>query len=189
MLLVITASLAFVGFLLYKSGLLDWPSFEEAELPPFTALVATRRTKDFGKEIPSLLESTKPTNEAHYDTTYTGDKVSVGLYIDDPSQADEPRWALGWVVQKETPVPSKELRLVHWKGGSVLKARIPWRHSWTPMVAPLLHWKRGFESFVSGGDQGPAIALEVYAHEAGWLEYIILSGKGMEGMEKALFPE
>ena len=50
--------------------------------------------------------------------------------------------------------------------GPILKATIPWRSFFTPMIAPMLHWGRGMEDAKqyptnNGRDGEPQVALEV----------------------------
>jgi hypothetical protein len=117
--------------------------------------------------------------------------LAIGLFWDNPKTTLHPRWAAGWAVdgvkmrkiqgqlkamQSAADLKDNEsLRVVRiGKDAKILKARVPWRHSLTPVLAPMMHWKRGFakyekeyckdkesdESKESGPDS--PVAMEVY---------------------------
>ena len=91
------------------------------------------------------------------------------------------------------------VRAVKIGGSKVLKARIPWRHMLTPMIAPMLHWKRAFNAYKekgfksnSGreGDDG-AIACEIYVTGANdsmeAIDYVVLMGDNKDLFDRT-FP-
>jgi hypothetical protein len=130
------------------------------------------------------------------------DAVSVGLFFDDPKKsAGPPRWAAGWLVEASSFEQIQELvddvkkasglegpiRAVRISKDNILKAEIPWRTRLTPMIAPMLHWDRGFrvlqEEYESKkkSEYNP-IALEVYVRGATGgscfdrIDYVVLFG-------------
>ena len=155
---------------------------------------------------------------AAYGAPDGAEELSVGLYFDDPKTADEPRWGIGWAlavknfkdlevwkhkVAKEFEEKHKhdpkadskvEIRAVRIGPGPVLKAKISWRNWFTPMIQPMLQWKRGFQTFEDGQKQGlydannnrhidgdcDALALEVYVtgpHDSmEFIDYVLLLG-------------
>jgi len=145
--------------------------------------------------------------------------LQVGLYFDDPHETENPRWAMGWVVkgrslhslnskmhkmQKASGLSSESnpIRVVRFggQGVNVLSARIPWRNKFTPMIAPMLHWGRGFRKYEEYKKKHPdvkedarAIALEVYVSDYDknkykYIEYSVLFG-GVTHTWKDAFPE
>jgi hypothetical protein len=146
------------------------------------------------------------------------EELNVGLYFDDPCTVDEPRWGIGWAlavtkykelevwkqkVAKEfaekqigDPTAGKVvIRAVRIGPGPVLKAKIPWRNRFTPMIQPMLQWRRGFQTFEDGRKQGlyddasnnrhtvgdyDPVALEVYVtgpnDSMEFIDYVVLLG-------------
>jgi hypothetical protein len=97
-----------------------------------------------------------------YGAPVGADSLSVGVYFDEPSSVESARWAMGWALsvseyeelEKYKEIVSsrfqtdaskqEQVRAVRIGPGPVLKAHIPWRNMFTPMIAPMFHWKRGF---------------------------------------------
>ncbi|CAB9518104.1 expressed unknown protein [Seminavis robusta] len=143
--------------------------------------------------------------------------ISTGLYFDDPFSMEHPRWAIGWavagpsieelkallpVVQEASGLESNEIRVVRigGSGTEIITVRIPWRNYFTPMIAPMLHWGRGFQVYEKyieenkEADKGVTpIALEVYVHEGDgstreFIDYTVLFGEVSNTWEDT-FPE
>jgi len=141
-----------------------------------------------------------------YGAPEDSEDVAIGLYFEDPAKVENPRWAMGWFVAADTFEDVQKaagaaaesassgdlkepLRAVRIAGDEpVLRARIPWRSFLTPMVAPLIHWKRGFDQYErearssNSGRPGEewAIALEVYVtgpnQTYSHIDYVVLHG-------------
>lgn len=132
-----------------------------------------------------------------------------GLYFDDPVKVDSPRWAAGFAIQadsfeqiqkivsgvQEKSGLSEVIKAVRIGNGSnILKASIPYHNSITPMVAPMIQWKRAYNAYDKGGyksfngrpkDDCPAPALEVYYTGTNFtsmtgMDYIVLMGDTTE---------
>jgi hypothetical protein len=78
----------------------------------------------------------------------------------------------------------------------ILKARIPWHNSLTPMIAPMIHWKRAFDEYAKGGytssgrpEEG-AIACEIYVtgprDSYQYIDYVVLMGDTKQTWDDAL---
>ena len=98
--------------------------------------------------------------------------LSVGVYFDDPMKVESARWALGWAMSvakyedleeykafvatsfQLDASKQEKVKAVRIGPGPVLKARIPWRNMFTPMIAPMLHWGRAFQTFYDGEKEG-----------------------------------
>jgi hypothetical protein len=107
-------------------------------------------------------------------------KLGVSLQFDDPTGTDSPRWAAGWVIEgvkdqfhatqlaqeaKNAAGINEEIRAVRIKNSPVMIAKIPWRSALTPMLAPKLHWSRGFSAFnkaFSKEEVGNPLAVEIF---------------------------
>lgn len=150
--------------------------------------------------------------QSYNDVPATAKRLSVGLYFDNPSKVSNPRWAVGWALQAESLDDLKKevadaaanqkedknecgsLRAVQVPAGVRRQARIPWRNALTPMIAPLLHWGRGFANVKE--DDNAAYAMEVYVasfhgdnekekHE--FIDYVVLADDA-ERIITAVFP-
>jgi hypothetical protein len=229
-------ALALAGAALHYLGVLDRPPFVATTFPDLVAIVAVSDAKDVGGNIMRLLEGTVKgihaeggsankmalkSAAARYGSPAGAQYVSVGLYLDDPSAADRPRWAVGCAID----VPSFEkarsiadaissvdgaepVRAVRVPLTTTLSARVPWRSLFTPMIAPALHWKRGFAVYkgaegmsapcgprhaVAGGSDGDCpVALEAYVTGLNgsreWIDYTIVAGDTAVTWDD-LFPE
>ena len=213
-------TIAVLAVLVHQLGMFDRPPFHDAPLPNLFAVVGTCQDANFGQHIPRLLNTTLlfVTDElangkerlvmaakSYNNVPATTKRLSVGLYIDNPHDTPNPRWAIGWALQAESlealqkevaaatvekkkKVEEKEcgaLRAVQVPAGDGYRqARIPWRTFLTPMIAPLLHWGRGFADIKGGHDT--AIAMEVYVtshHDDGedeqekfeYIDYVVLA--------------
>jgi hypothetical protein len=181
----------------------------------FYVVIATSTSKNIGGNVNRLLTGTKKPVDGiekfndhlsqaakDYGAPDEADSVAVGLYFDDPSKAYAPRWGIGWAVSAPRDedlvafwshirmhfVGDEEIRLVRIGPGPILKARIPYRTVLTPMIGPLLHWTRGFQTFAQGGYDATngrdtnlaAVACEVYVScrndNMKYIDYIVLFG-------------
>ncbi|KAL7576923.1 hypothetical protein ACA910_006681 [Epithemia clementina (nom. ined.)] len=122
------------------------------------------------------------------------DSLCIGFFFNDPKTAEHPSWAIGWAVREEgltleklqslvrdevqpnSGLPNKnEIRVIRLPGETpIFHAKIPWRVPMTPMIAPMLHWKRALSDFVKGGypcenGEGP-VCMEIYVlnHKKKW---------------------
>ena len=167
------------------------------------------RLKEGSKQAVDALENHESTLKAAaklYEVEDKASSVGVGLYFDDPFGTEHPRWAIGWAVEGssyeelQAMVPQMQeasgldsdtnpLRVVRigGKGTEIITARIPWRNMFTPMIAPMLHWGRGFSSYQEYAQQhpelkevSPSIALEVYVTGENdayqFIDYTVLFG-------------
>lgn len=169
------------------------------------------RLKEGSERAVSVLENHESMLQAAaalYKVENKTSSVGVGLYFDDPFGPDHPRWAVGWAVEGpsyrklKALIPKMQqasglssdinpIRVVRvgGKGVETFTARVPWRNLFTPMIAPMLHWGRGFEvhqEYVKAHtidpkeSSLPPIALEVYvtgennAYE--FIDYTVLFG-------------
>lgn len=149
--------------------------------------------------------------------------VSIGLYFDNPTEVAKPRWCTGWAVQSlnttdnldeeayykqlQSYVPKiqassglvEPIRIVRaGKGSSILRARIPVRTRFSPMIAPMIHWARAYRTFESGGyrashdgtnQPGISPALEVYigtGNSVKKMDYVVLMGDVKTTFDDAL---
>ena len=124
-----------------------------------------------------------------YGTPQTCNNVGIGLYFDNPTVVEDPKWAVGWLVhvanfdiltevanqlnsqksmilgEQNVQYLPEEIKPVR-VGGSgtapVYKARIPWRSMFTPMIAPILHWSRAPPEESTLGVDPKSIACEIY---------------------------
>lgn len=182
------------------------------------AIVATTRERNIGQHVERLVQGTKKGVESLENSSailkaaakeYGPDDafplVSIGLYFDDPYENENPRWAIGWAVQGRSfeglqallpqiqkasglDDPIKVVRIGGVGVGSFV-ARIPWRNMLTPMIAPMLHWGRGFQAYYNHAETNglseqqisPPIALEVYVCEENdakaFIDYVVLFGR------------
>jgi hypothetical protein len=172
--------------------------------------------KGFNKHIPRLCEGTLDAIKVLKDSTKLladgaalygapegAERLSVGLYFDDPKLTDTPRFAIGWVVgakdfaeamamaetaNKMKPAKLKETIVAVRVGpGPGLAGRLPWRTIFTPMLAPMIMWTRAFAAYNEGGykshgregEEG-AVACEVYVTGPNdsyeYIDYIVLMG-------------
>ncbi|KAG7354644.1 hypothetical protein IV203_004000 [Nitzschia inconspicua] len=189
---------------------------------PLYAVMAMTATKDFGSHIERLLTNIKTPLEEddtikalmakaaqEYGAPEGSEAMSIGLYFEDPYSVDDPRWGIGWALGVETyeelqaiqeivaasfQHASETVRAVRIGPGPVLKSRIPWRHMFTPMIMPMIQWKRGFETYDKGQKEGiykanngrnnktdwDAVACEVYVcdrnDKGAYIDYIVLMG-------------
>jgi hypothetical protein len=184
------------------------------ELYAIMAVVETPY-KEIGKHLMRLMEgvekgiqavddgASRMQNAAEtYGAPEGAEKLGVGLYFDDPHHKNSKgRWAIGFAVQgssyrdvhgmvhavKEASGLEEAIRSVRIGRDHVLKARIPWHNSITPMIAPSLHWQRGWDAYKLGsykskgtpGEEG-SLALEVYVtgkkESMQYIDYVILMG-------------
>lgn len=197
---------------------------ETSVAEPLYAILAMSTSKDFGAHIERLLTAVKkPLDEnsslkssmakaaEEYGAPEGAEALSVGLYFDDPIAVDEPRWGMGWAVaigsftdlqkiQEQVAASFRSnnhketVRAVRIGPGPVLKSRIPWRHRFTPMLMPMLQWKKGFEVYDAGKKDGiyqasngrnnkaewDAVACEIYVTEkndkGAYIDYVVLMG-------------
>ena len=92
-------------------------------------------------------------------------QISVGLYFDDPTVVDKPRWMAGYAVQglsyeelqklipslQEKSELTEPIRIVRiGQNSTILKADIPYHSRLTPMVAPIIQWTRAFQAYAKG---------------------------------------
>mmetsp|Transcript_10998 Transcript_10998/g.20333 ORF Transcript_10998/g.20333 Transcript_10998/m.20333 type:complete len:294 (-) Transcript_10998:133-1014(-) len=195
---------------------------------PLYAILATTTAKNIGRHVGRLLNDTLSTllslddsgakelmamAAQAYGAPEGTETLSVGLYFDNPSVVDAPRWGVGWVIavadyaelafwrervasvlHERAPVGEEVVRAVRIGPGPVLKARIPWRNVFTPMISPMLHWPRGFELFEKGRSEGiyeanngrhvdqdaDAVACEIYVvgsdDSTEYIDYIVVLG-------------
>jgi hypothetical protein len=197
-------TVALLGIVSYKLGLFDRPDFEFHSSflvglnkdKAFHAVIATSTCKDIGGNVERLLRGTKAPLDVDNFKTYLSqaaqdygapsgaEAVAVGLYFDDPSSVEAPRWGIGWAVSapimkdleslrdhvKSAFEGDEPIRLVGIGPGPILKARIPYRSILTPMIAPMLHWRRGFQKFLNGGfeaDNGRSTGVYFNGHPSG----------------------
>ena len=208
--------------LAYMVGLLDRPKFAYREYllrskQELYVLAAPCQEPSFPKHIPRICEGTQDAvhtlhdatklladGAALYDVPEGAERLCIGLFYDDPSKTDAPRWAIGWVVaakdfataqalaeeaNKHRPEKLKE-RFVAVRVGpkAGVAGRIKWRVSITPMVVPTIMWSRAFAAYKNGGyisnngrvgDEG-SVACEVYVMgpngKGAYIDYVVLSG-------------
>lgn len=208
----------------YRIGLFDRPEFEfhnsiltgvNSRDRTLNVVIATSTSKDIGGNVARLLTGTKKPLDGvdnfkaylsqaakDYGAPDGADSLSVGLYFDDPSSVDSPRWGIGWAVSAPTYqdlvdvwdhirllyTGDEQIRLVRIGPGPILKAKIPWRTFLTPMIGPMLHWRRGFRKFADGGYEATngrdtniaAVACEVYVSGKNdtmeYIDYIVVMG-------------
>ncbi len=195
---------------------------EGVPAPPLYAIMAVTATKDIGSVIRRLLKETKEPLDAEtesrlalaqaakeYGAPEGAESLSIGLFFDDPNVVNQPRWAIGWVLSVSSYADLEvwrekvaatlqgsgvQVRAVRVGPGPVLKARIPWRNMFTPMIAPMFHWKRGFKTYEKGQKDGlysannkrnitsdeDNIACEIYVCGKGesmvFIDYVVLMG-------------
>jgi hypothetical protein len=132
------------------------------------------------------------------------DSLNIFLCFNDPKRTPPgPRWATGWAIftsntndvdsmlKKVNEIKSIPEEIVAVQIGGkerrVLAGRIPWRHRWTPMIAPFFHWCRAFQAYEKSGfqsignhDDEREIAMEVYVLDSQnkfyWIDYAIIFG-------------
>jgi hypothetical protein len=143
-------------------------------------LMAPCSEKGYNKHIPRLHEGTLDAIKVLKDSTKLladgaalygapegAERLSVGLYFDDPFLTDTPRFAFGWVVgakdfaeakamaeeaNKMKPAKLKEAVVAVRVGpGPGVGGRLPWRTRFTPMMAPMIMWTRAFAAYNEGG--------------------------------------
>lgn len=213
------AVVALAGVTVWQLGLLDRPKFQYEETlldRELYAIMATTKG-NIGQQVEKLATGTLKGIESLPDSKelfesavklYPGtpegaEKLALGLYFDDPKEAKEPRWALGWALEspqgggfgkiqslvdkiQEASGLSETIRAVRISKGSVLKAQIPWRNFFTPMIQPMFQWTRGYLAYDQGGYndttvvyKGP-ISLEAYVTGAQdsyhHIDYVVLFG-------------
>lgn len=185
---ILVALLAVVAFFL---GIFDRPEFvyQDSLLPDgsdLMTIVATSQDQNIGENIMRLLGGAEAAIMASPEGTrlleaaaesFGGGKVGVGLYFDDPKTMDAPRWAAGWAVQANfnqaraiasegasaSGLEEEPIKTVVIRNSQVLRASIPWRSYFTPMIAPMLHWERGFAKYKEdNGGTAAGLALELY---------------------------
>ena len=180
-------------------------------------LVAKCTKRSIGKHVMRLVTGSKKAidaaHEKHSQMLMDGaaaygcpagsDALSVGLYFNDPNKEPGPRWAIGWAVvakdfeeakdmaKKANEVGALEEEIVAVRlGGAdqpILKGRLPWRHSFTPMIAPYFVWTKLMNAYSKGGyksfgnnDEEAEVGLEIYVmgpkDQMEWIDYIILFG-------------
>ena len=216
----------FAGGLTYALGLFDKVEFEEKSSlfdnddtkdAHLVAIVVKCQSKYIGKNIMRLLNAAKRgVDRAHddsaklqaaaaakYGSPEGADSLSVGLYFDDPTTVEHPRWAVGWCIDVDFaeaqemakqmeeitagPHDTFEFQAVRIGNGPVIRGSIPWRTTFTAAVAPLLWWGKAMQTYKDGGytatgnvEAEGAVALEVYvtgpdmAREH--IDYIVLHG-------------
>jgi hypothetical protein len=180
-------------------------------------LVAKCTEKGIGRHAMRLLDgSKKAIDAAHvnsikmqseaaasYGAPQGADSLSLGIYYDNPNAVPHPRWAIGWAVAakdfEETKAMAKkanEIKTIDDEivavrlGGvdqHIITGRVPWRHIFTPMIAPMFFWGKAFDVYDKGGykstgntDKEGAVALEVYGmgsdQKGEWIDYVVLHG-------------
>lgn len=203
---------AILAIAAYFLGIFDRPAFEHQPTlspTPLFALMTTSTEKNIGSHIQKMLKDTKSSIQALPGGTEQmfnaaqlygtpAHAVALGLYFDDPGKVDAPRWAVGFAVEAKTfedlqvmarSSSAYPIQAVRIPTGPILKASIPWRTALTPMIAPMLHWKRAFDLYKSKGlssfnhrggdeDEDAAIALEIYVDEKRnrRIDYVVLTG-------------
>jgi hypothetical protein len=177
-------------------------------------LMAPCSERGYNKHIPRLCQGTLDAIQALKDSTKLltdgaalygapegAQRLRVGLYFDDPWSTDTPRFAIGWVVgakdfaeakamaeeaNKIKPAKLKEAMVAVRVGpGAGVAGRLPWRTTYTPMMAPMIMWTRAFAAYKEGGykshgregEEG-AVACEVYVSGPNdsyeYIDYIVL---------------
>jgi hypothetical protein len=137
-------------------------------------------------------------------------ELATGLFWNNIKTVSDPKWAMGWVIdglsyrklqgklkalQSASDLP-EHIRIIRIrKDGPVLKARIPWRHTLTPMLAPMLHWKRGMNEYEENhaqqqqAESHSPIAMEVYVtgtrYDRDYIDYIVLMGDNQRTTDDA----
>jgi len=211
---IIAVTVGIIGVIGYQLGLFDKPEFHyEATLVgrEFHAILATSTEKNIGQHVSRLLSGTQngilalPKGEAlmkagaRLYSEEAPEKLAIGLYFDVPAEVDHPRWAVGWAVEghtfEELELMVEEvkkdsglddpIRAVRIGTDDILKATIPWRTIFTPYIAPMLHWCKGFDKYEKDGykdrkSEYGAISLEVYVmgKQDGYdhIDYCVLMG-------------
>jgi len=221
-LVIVSAAVVVLGGFAYAVGLLDRPKFELREYlltskKELFVLAAPCQEPSFPKHIPRICEGTSDAVDtlkdstklladgaALYDVPEGAERLSVGLFYDDPWKTNTPRWAIGWAIgvkdfaaaqalaeeaNKNKPAKLTEPIVavrVGPQGG--IAGRIKWRVPMTPMVMPMIMWSRAFAAHEKGGyksDNGRegedgCVACEVYVIGANdkraYIDYIVLSG-------------
>lgn len=183
------------------------------------AIMALTTTPDIGGNIGRMLHSVKDPLEKdrtaqdvmkdaarRYGAPSDCIAIAVGLYFDDPSAVPDPKWGVGWAVSTsnfEDVEPIRRLVEDRYKGSEAIRAvrlglkgpglmgRIPWRTMLTPMIAPMIHWRRamlqverdGHEVSAQGRGTGneASIACEIYVTNEDdtkqyYIDYIVLLG-------------
>jgi hypothetical protein len=218
-----------VTAVLFQLGLFDWPSLQAVVLEDtFYFLVASSTSKDIGSNIGRLQKGTKEairsllTDDelaapaALYGAPQGAQSLSAGFYWDNPKETEHPRWGSGWAVPASSMKDAQRLlkkvaaastlpepiRLVKIGGSAqeVLRGRIPWRISMTPVIAPMMHWGRYFKIYQDGdyfsysgreGEEG-SVACEIYVTGANdsmqLIDYIIIMGDTHEIFD-GMFPQ
>lgn len=188
------------------------------------AIVATATEKNIGQHVMRLLNGTlqginsTDTGSVHlktaaelYGAPEGAEYLGVGLYFEDPAKSDAPRWAIGWGVATKNFGDAKHLaeevkkassldepvRAVRIGKDHVLKAKIPWHNSFTPWIAPMLHWGRAFKEYEKGGYESSgregedgSIACEIYVmgprDTYQYIDYVVLMGDTKHTWDDAL---
>ena len=241
--------IAFVGVLINQLGILEKPDFvysdhildidnEGDAKKQFYMILATTTTSNIGGNVGRLLQGTNDALEKSNRNDeallaaakrYPGAsdvgaiKLSIGLYIDDPSTVDNPRWGIGWAVALSSEEDAQNLQIqlqnlyeydepirvirLQTNPAPILRARIPWKNMFTPMIAPMLHWGRAFQQYENDGYQtkyedhkedgassccGGAIAMEVYVtghnDSMEYIDYVVLMGDDTSRYIDEMFP-
>lgn len=149
-----------------------------------------------------------------YGTPRGSKRVRVGIFGDELTTEGHSRWGAGWAVAmskfrdiekllesvQQASGLTEDLRAVRVEGPQVLKATIPWRNKFTPMVGAMVQWSRAFDAYcdlectADCGRQGVdgTICMEVAVLDENdqfvWVDYILLHGDTCEVWDDA-FPE
>ena len=151
-----------------------------------------------------------------YGTPKDSDKVRLSLFGDDIEAQDgaSARWGAGWAVAvakfrdiqkvieniQGSSGLNEEIRAVRVEGPGVLKATIPWRNNFTPVVGAMIQWGRAYDAFAkhectadNGRDgQEGTICMEMSVCVADdrivWVDFVLLHNDTSELWDDA-FPE
>jgi len=149
-----------------------------------------------------------------YGTPKGSDKVRMALFGDTPEASESPRWGAGWAVAvakfrdlrkvlsdiQEASELTEEIRVVRVEGPGALKATVPWRGSFTPVVGALVQWGRAYSAYAklkctadngrNGEDGSICMEISVMVPDDGfvWVDYILLYQDTSELWDDA-FPE
>ena len=207
----------------YSTGILLEAGGEENTKREWFAVVAKCTEKNVGKHVMRLIDGTRKGIESLSDGSELlqegckaylwndskeemPDSLCIGLFFDDPSKVENPRWAIGWAVRGTSDITlehmqvklqeqvqknsglnkdENEIRVIRLAGETpIFRGKVPWRTTITPALAPMLHWKRTHEEFHKGGykcdsEEGP-VAMEIYVMKKKWfssyIDYIVTFG-------------
>ena len=135
----------------------------------------TKNAEELMQAAGKLYNGSTPTSEnATNESSATEQSVlAIGLYFNNPSTAQVPKWAAGWAIEaesfevvqdiakqiqecldkKETSEVGEseplQIRAVRMGGPkcAILKGQIPSHNRFTPMLAPMIQWTRAFKTY------------------------------------------